>query len=105
MGSALALISLSRQNKNNCFRYRELSRNTILNMRSGRKVCKKWRDGFCTQTITQTITSHQNLLITFWPVYNVPWNIHANLFRGACFKSTNYQAKIMRKQSISIAQV
>jgi len=65
MGSALALISLSRQNKNNCFRYRELSRNTILNMRSGRKVCKKWRDGFCTQTITQIHT--KTYLLLFGP--------------------------------------
>ena len=28
--------------------------------------------------------SHQNLIITFWPIYNVPWNLHANLFRGVC---------------------
>jgi len=33
--------------------------------------------------------SHQNLIITFWPIYNVPWNLHANLFRGICMKSTN----------------
>jgi len=33
--------------------------------------------------------SYQNLIITFWPVYNVPWNLHANLFRGICIKSTN----------------
>jgi len=33
--------------------------------------------------------SHQNLIITFWPVYNVPWNVHANLFYGICNKSTN----------------
>jgi len=25
--------------------------------------------------------SHQNLIITFWPICNVPWNLHANLFR------------------------
>jgi len=29
---------------------------TILNIRSGRKVCKKWSDGFWTQTITQIPT-------------------------------------------------
>ena len=29
--------------------------------------------------------SHQNL-ITFWPVRNVPWNLHANLFYGICNK-------------------
>jgi len=51
--SALALISLSRQNEDNCFQKSELPRNTILNMRSGRKVCKKWWDGFWMQTITQ----------------------------------------------------
>jgi len=31
MRSAHALISLSRQNTDNCFRWSELSRNTILN--------------------------------------------------------------------------
>ena len=45
--------------------------------------------------------SHQNLIITFWPIYNVLWNLHANLFRGICIKSTNEQAKSMRKQLIS----
>jgi len=25
---------------------------------------------------------HQNLIITFWPIYNVPWNLDANSFRG-----------------------
>jgi len=53
---ALALISLSRQNKGNYFGKSELSRNKLLNMRSGRKVCKKWCDGFWTQTITQILT-------------------------------------------------
>jgi len=33
--------------------------------------------------------SHQNLVITFSSIYNVPWNLHANLFRGICIKSTN----------------
>jgi len=33
--------------------------------------------------------SHQNLVITFWPTYHVPWNVHANSFRGICIKSTN----------------
>ena len=28
--------------------------------------------------------SHQNLSITFWHIYNVPWNLHANLFHGIC---------------------
>jgi len=49
--------------------------------------------------------SHQYLIITFWPVYNVSWNFHANLFYGICNKSTNEQAKSMRKQLISFAQV
>jgi len=49
--------------------------------------------------------SHQNLIITFWPVYNVPWNLHANLFYGICNKSKNWQAKSMWKQLISFAQV
>jgi len=33
--------------------------------------------------------SDQNLLNNFWPIYNVPWNLHANSFRGICIKSTN----------------
>jgi len=49
--------------------------------------------------------SHQNLIITFWPIYNAPWNLHANLFRGISIKSTNWQAKSMRKHLISFAQV
>jgi len=31
--------------------------------------------------------------------------VHANLFRYICIKSTNYQAKSMRKQLISFAWV
>ena len=49
--------------------------------------------------------SHQNIIITFWPIYYVLWNLHANLFRGICINSTNQQAKSMRKQLISLAQV
>ena len=41
---------------------RELSRNTTLNMRSGWKVCKKWWDGFWTQTIIQNPTKIYLLL-------------------------------------------
>jgi len=33
--------------------------------------------------------SHQNLIITFWHIYNVLWNLHANSFHGTCIKSTN----------------
>ena len=49
--------------------------------------------------------SHQNLIISFWPIYTVPWNLHAHSFRSICIKSTNQQAKSMRKQLISFAQV
>jgi len=49
--------------------------------------------------------SHQNIIITFWPIYNVLWNLHANLFHGICMKSTKQQAKSMWKQLISFAQV
>jgi len=30
--------------------------------------------------------SYQNIIITFWPSCNIPWNMHANLFRGICIK-------------------
>ena len=43
-------------------------------MHSGRKVCKKRWDDFWTQTTTNP-DPHQNLIITFWPIYNVPWNL------------------------------
>jgi len=33
--------------------------------------------------------SHQIIIITFWPIYNVPWNLHASLFHGICIKSSN----------------
>jgi len=33
--------------------------------------------------------SHQNLIITFCPIYNVPWNLHTHWFRGICIKSAN----------------
>jgi len=33
--------------------------------------------------------THQYLNITFWLIYNIPWNVHGNLFRGICIKSTN----------------
>jgi len=49
--------------------------------------------------------SHQNLIVTFWPIYNLPRNLHAILFYSICNKSTNKQAKIMRKQLISFVQV
>ena len=35
------------------------------------------------------LDSHQNIIITFWPNYNVAWTSHANLFRVICIKSTN----------------
>ena len=46
--SASSALSLSRRCICNCFGKSELSRNTILNMGSGRKVCKKWWDSFWT---------------------------------------------------------
>jgi len=49
--------------------------------------------------------SHPNLLITFWAVYNVPRNLHANSFRGTCIKPTNKEPKSTRKQLISFAYV
>jgi len=82
MLSALALISLNRYNKNKYLGQSELSRNTILacvvderseksaEMVSGRR---RYPD------------SHENLIITFWPFYNVLWNLHASLFRGTVF--------------------
>jgi len=48
--------ALGRQYKDNCFGLSELSRNTTLNMRNGRKVSKMWSNGFWTQTITQIPT-------------------------------------------------
>jgi len=27
---------------------------------------------------------HQNLIITFWRIYSIPWNLHANSFRDIC---------------------
>ena len=47
---------LGRQYKDNGFGQSELSRNTTLNMRSGRKVYKMWWDGFWMETITQIST-------------------------------------------------
>jgi len=29
------------------------------------------------------------LIITFWPIHNVPRNLHANSFRDICITSTN----------------
>jgi len=48
--------ALGRQYKDNGFGYSELSRNTTLNMRSGRKVRKMWWDGFWMEIITQIST-------------------------------------------------
>ena len=44
--------------------------------------------------------SHQNLLntVVFGP-FTVFLNLHANSFPGICIKSTNEQAKSMRKQN------
>jgi len=56
------------------------------------------------QTLTQNPTK-PTVIIIFWPIYNVYWNLHANSFRGICIKSTNSQAKTVWKQLISFAQV
>jgi len=29
------------------------------------------------------------VIISFWPIYNVPWNLLANSFLGICIKPTN----------------
>jgi len=33
--------------------------------------------------------SPRNLIMTFWAIYNVSWNLHANSFRGIRIQSTN----------------
>jgi len=33
--------------------------------------------------------SKKNIIITFWPIYNVPWILHASLFHGIWIKSTD----------------
>jgi len=33
--------------------------------------------------------SHQHLIIAFWPIYNAPFNLRANSYRGICIKSIN----------------
>jgi len=86
MRSEHALISLSRQNKDNCFRSSELSRNTVLNAQWKKRLQKVVR-GFL--DADDNLDSQQNIIITFWPIYNVPWNLHANSFHGICIKSTN----------------
>jgi len=47
----------------------------------------------------------QILLYYSWPIYSVAWNLHTNSFCGICIKSTNQQAKGMRKQFDPFAQV
>jgi len=59
----------------------------MLNMRSGRKGQQKVVRWFL--DADDNPDSHQNLLFTFWPIYNVLWTLHANSFRGICIKSTN----------------
>jgi len=55
-------------------------------MCSGRKVCKKWRDGFWMQTIIQIPPKPKYYILA---IYNVPWNSYANSFCGIYIKSTN----------------
>jgi len=54
--------------------------------------------------------SYWNLIITFWLIYNVPWNLHANLFRGICIMlwlkltTTCYWSVRMRKSTTPTLQ-
>ena len=64
--SALALISFTRQNKDNCFGKSELSRNTILHA--------QWTEGLLKLVrwfldADDSPNSHQNIIITL--IYNV----------------------------------
>jgi len=72
-------------------------------MRSGKKDLQKVVRWFLDANDNPDF--HQNLTITFWPIHNDPWNLHANSFRGICIKSTNQHAKCMLKQLRSFAQV
>ena len=83
--TAHALVSHSRQNKDDYFGQSELSRNTILTCvvyERSAKVVKWFLDP------DDNTDAHQKLIITFWPIHNVPWNLHAKLIRGICIKST-----------------
>jgi len=56
----------------------------------------KWTKGLQKLVISflnadDNLDSHQNLIITFWSICNVPRNLHANSFRDFCIKSTNQQ--------------
>jgi len=70
-------------------------------MRSRRKVCKKWWDG--SLDADDNPDPHQNLIITFGPC-TMFLEICMQI-RSVWIKSTNWQAKSMRKQLISFAQV
>jgi len=70
MGSALVLISRSRQNKCNCFGQSELSRNTMLKHAQWKKGLQKVVRRFL--DADDNPDSHQNVIITFWPLYNIP---------------------------------
>jgi len=68
------------------FRIKWTTAEHSLNIRRGRKVAKVVRWFLDADDHPD---SHQNLVITFWPIYNVPWNLHASSFRGIRIKSTN----------------
>jgi len=71
MGSSLALISLRKQNKcNGFFGESELSWDTILKHAQWTKGLQKVVIWFL--DADDDPDSHQNLIITFWPIYNVP---------------------------------
>jgi len=44
-----------------------------------------WLPSTCYLIIRFKNTIRQSVgTITFWSIYNVPWNLHANSFRGIC---------------------
>ena len=84
-----ALISHSRQNKDNCFGWSQLSRNTISNMRSGRKPERSAKSGkMVTQRRRQSrFPPKPNYY--FLAHLQCSLEFHANSFRGIYIHSTN----------------
>jgi len=39
----------------------------------------------CFLNADDNLESQQILMTTFWPMYNVPWNLHTNSFRGLAY--------------------
>jgi len=83
--TAHALISHSRQNKDDYFGQSGLSRNTVLTCvvyERSAKVVRWFLDP------DDNPDAHQNAIIAFWPIHNDPWNLHAKLIHGIYIKST-----------------